>query len=539
MENSVHTVLFLPDNIEAVSGTDELVAHAAAAAGVNILRPCGGAGTCGKCRVSATDGRRFLSPLTATEKKLLKKEEINSGVRLACCAKILGSGTLKVIDAAEEQGSRILEGTSVKPVTEWSPDKKGLGVAVDLGTTTVVCYLLDLDRHKVAGIRSFLNPQVSYGDDVVSRIAASTLQPGALARMQEMLVEEMNKAFSTLAEKAGTVPESLNEAVVAGNTVMEHIFLGISPESIGCSPYSPQFRTHPPVAASDLGLKMSPNGTVKVIPVVSGYVGGDIVAGIAAHDVDREVPLRLFIDIGTNNEIVIGNKEKMYCCATAAGPAFEGAGISQGISGCSGAVEKVSMTEDGISYKVIGGVAPKGLCGSGLIDAVAILLREGVIDGGGRMLTREECTDERIKDRLSLDDYRINRFLITDRNDPVYLTQKDVRAVQLATGAVKAGTEVLMEKMGVAADGIDEVLLAGAFGSNIDISNAMTGGLIPKVERERVRFVFNSSGLGACMAQASEDFYRRTEQTMGGMEYIELSSLQDFQDRFIRSLTFA
>ena len=247
----------------------------------------------------------------------------------------------------------------------------------------------------------------------------------------------------------------------------------------------------------------------------------------------------LALDIGTNTEICLNNFGKMRSVSCPSGPAFEGAGISQGISGCSGAVEKVSMTEDGISYKVIGGVAPKGLCGSGLIDAVAILLREGVIDGGGRMLTREECTDERIKDRLSLDDNRINRFLITDRNDPVYLTQKDVRAVQLATGAVKAGTEVLMEKMGVAADGIDEVLLAGAFGSNIDISNAMTVGLIPKVERERVRFVFNSSGLGACMAQASEDFYRRTEQTMGGMEYIELSSLQDFQDRFIRSLTFA
>ena len=538
MENSVHTILFLPDNIKAESEAGELVIHAAAAAGVNISRHCGGAGTCGKCRVSAIDGERFLSPLTLTEKKLLKKEEIDFGVRLACCAKISGSGTLRVIDPVDDPGSRILEGTSGRPVADWSPDRKGLGVAVDLGTTTVVCYLLDLDRHKVIGTHSFLNPQVSYGDDVISRIAASTLQPGTLARMQEMLVEEMNRAFSALTEEAGTVPGALSEVVVAGNTVMEHIFLGISPESIGHSPYSPQFRTHPPVAASELGLIIAPDVAVKLIPNVAGYVGGDIVAGIAAHAVDKEKPLRFFVDIGTNNELVIGSEERMYCCATAAGPAFEGARISQGMRACNGAVEKVAMTEEGVSYEVIGGSVPKGLCGSGLIDVVAMLLREGVIDSRGRMLTHEECTDERIKDRLSSDDNRINRFLITDSNDPVYLTQKDVREVQLAVGAVKVGTEVMMEQMGTTVDGIDEILLAGAFGSNIDIASAITVGLLPKVEREKVRFIFNSSGLGACMALASADFYRATEQTMSRMEYIELSSLKDFQKRFIRSMLF-
>ena len=538
MENSVHTILFLPDNIKAESEAGELVIHAAAAAGVNISRHCGGAGTCGKCRVSAIDGERFLSPLTLTEKKLLKKEEIDSGVRLACCAKISGSGTLRVIDPVDDPGSRILEGTSGRPVADWSPDRKGLGVAVDLGTTTVVCYLLDLDIHKVVGSHSFLNPQVSYGDDVISRIAASTLQPGTLARMQEMLVEEMNRAFSALTEEAGAVPGALSEVVVAGNTVMEHIFLGISPESIGHSPYSPQFRTHPPIAASELGLIIAPDGAVKLIPNVAGYVGGDIVAGIAAHAVDKEKPLRFFVDIGTNNELVIGSEERMYCCATAAGPAFEGARISQGMRACNGAVEKVAMTEEGVSYEVIGGSVPKGLCGSGLIDVVAMLLREGVIDSRGRMLTHEECTDERIKDRLSSDDNRINRFLITDSNDPVYLTQKDVREVQLAVGAVKVGTEVMMEQMGTTVDGIDEILLAGAFGSNIDIASAITVGLLPKVEREKVRFIFNSSGLGACMALASADFYRATEQTMSRMEYIELSSLKDFQKRFIRSMLF-
>jgi len=538
MDDRVYKILFLPDDIKSESEAGELVIHAAAAAGVNISRHCGGAGTCGKCRVSAIEGERFLSPLSRTEKKLLKKEEIDSGVRLACCAKIVGSGTVTVIDFVNDSGSRILEGTSGRPVTDWSPERKGLGAAVDLGTTTVVCYLLDLDRHKVIGSNSFLNPQVSYGDDVISRIAASTLQPGALARMQEMLVADMNRAFSVLTGEAGNVPGALSEIVVAGNTVMEHIFLGISPESIGHSPYLPRFLTHPSILASELGFNIAPDGIVKVLPNVAGYVGADIVAGVAAHSMDKEKPIRLLVDIGTNNELVIGNEESMYCCATAAGPAFEGARISQGMRASTGAIEKVEMTKEGISYKTIGNVFPTGLCGSGLIDVTAVMISEGMIDSRGRMKTKEECKDERFRQRLSTDETRINRLLITEPENPVYITQKDIREVQLAIGAVKVGIEVMLEQMGITVDEIEEILLAGAFGSNIDIESAVTVGLLPKVELQKVRFIFNSSGLGACMALASAEFYRETERTMGKMRYIELSSLPDFQKRFIRSMLF-
>lgn len=538
MDGSGYTIVFQPHGIRAEVADGKTVMDAASEAGVKIERHCGGIGLCGKCRISAFNGEEFLSPLTLSEKRLLKKEEIESGVRLACCAKVKGNGTIHVIDMVSESGNQILEGTSEKIISHWSPDRDGLGVAVDIGTTTVVCYLLDLEEHQIIGSQSFLNPQVSYGDDVISRIAASSSQPEALQRMQESLINEMDNAISSLVEGDGTKKERVTEIVAAGNTVMEHIFLGISPESIGHSPYSPKFLTYPAVPAAELGFNISPEGIVKVLPNVAGYVGADIVAGVAAHSIDKEKPLRLLIDIGTNNELVIGNEESMYCCATAAGPAFEGARISQGMRACNGAVEKVAMTEEGVSYEVIGGSVPKGLCGSGLIDVVAMLLRECVIDSRGRMLTHEECTDERIKDRLSSDDNRINRFLITDSNDPVYLTQKDVREVQLAVGAVKVGTEVMMEQMGTTVDGIDEILLAGAFGSNIDIASAITVGLLPKVEREKVRFIFNSSGLGACMALASADFYRATEQTMSRMEYIELSSLKDFQKRFIRSMLF-
>lgn len=534
----VYTIVFQPDGVRAdvIAGTT--VMDAASNAGVKIERHCGGVGVCGKCRISAFHGEEFLSSLTPTEKKQLNSEEIASGVRLACCTKVEGSGTVHVIDMVGESGNQILEGTSDKIISHWAPDREGLGVAVDIGTTTVVCYLLDLDGHTVLGSHSFLNPQVSYGDDVISRIAASTSQPGALERMQEALVKEMDKAFAFLAENAGAAKERITEVVVAGNTVMEHIFLGVSPESIGHSPYSPQFMTYPPVSSAGLGFNIAPDGIVKVLPNVAGYVGADIVAGIAAHAVDKEMPTRLLVDIGTNNELVIGNSEKMYCCATAAGPAFEGARINQGMRASLGAIERVEVTKDGISYKTIGNVAPVGLCGSGLIDVTAMMIKEGLIDSRGRMQTKDECTDERFTERLSSDKNRINRFLITDPGSPVYITQKDIREVQLAIGAVKVGTEVMMEQMGITVDGIDEILLAGAFGSNIDIESAITVGLLPKVEREKIRFIFNSSGLGACMALASVDFYRETELTMKRIKYIELSSLKDFQKRFIKAMLF-
>lgn len=538
MDGSLYTIFFQPHGVRTEVAEGKTVIEAASEAGVDIDRHCGGVGVCGKCRISAVKGEEFLSPPAQTEKKLLKKEEIEAGVRLACCAKVMGSGTIHVIDIVGTSGNQILEGTSERVISHWGPDRCGFGVAVDIGTTTVVCYLADLDSHEFMGSHSFLNPQVSYGDDVISRIAASTSNPGALDRMQESLVKELDSTLSVLAEDAGIEKEQITEIVAAGNTVMEHIFLGVSPESIGHSPYLPRFLTHPSILASELGFNIAQDGIVKVLPNVAGYVGADIVAGVAAHSMDKEKPLRLLVDIGTNNELVIGNEDSMYCCATAAGPAFEGARISQGMRASIGAIEKVEMTKEGISYKTIGNVLPTGLCGSGLIDVTAVMISEGIIDSRGRMKTKEECNNERFRERLSTDEARINRLLITEPENPVYITQKDIREVQLAVGAVKVGIEVMMEQLGITVEDIDEILLAGAFGSNIDIKSAVTVGLLPKVELEKVRFIFNSSGLGACMALASAGFYRETERTMRKMKYIELSTLPDFQKRFIRSMLF-
>ena len=536
MDNGKCTITFIPDNIsyEAQKGT--LLADAAAHAGIKIDRHCGGAGVCGKCRVrEITPG--LLEPLTETEKKFFSPKEIQDGIRLSCCAAISGSGTVEVIDIVSSSGHQILKGFSKDTPITWQPDKGGYGIAVDIGTTTVVCYLADLSRHKELDSYSFLNPQVSFGDDVISRIAFSS-QPEGLTRLQNAITKEMDCAIGVLAEKNHLAKEVITEIVIAGNTVMEHLFVGVSPEAIGRSPYKPEFLTHEPIKAQSIGLNISTDGIVKMLPNVAGYVGADIVAGVAALGMDKEPKMRLLVDIGTNNEIVIGSEKGMFCCATAAGPALEGARILYGMRASTGAIEKVSLGENGLEYKTIGGAQAKGLCGSGLVDAIALLVKNKIINKSGRMQKHEECLDPRIKSRLGTDANGMVRFLLTDTENPVYLTQKDIREVQLAVGAIKVGIEVMLENQGINLEEVDEVLLAGAFGNNIDIESAIVVGLLPNVEHHKIIGVRNSSGYGAFLSLASADFCASAQTAMEKMQYVELSTLPDFQKRFVSAMLF-
>ena len=326
--------------------------------------------------------------------------------------------------------------------------------------------------------------------------------------------------------------------MIAANTVMEHLFAGVSPKSIGHSPYMPEFFLKPPFKASAVGININKAGVVKMIPNVAGYVGADIVAGVAALDMDRQDKIRLLVDIGTNNEIVIGGSGGMFCCATAAGPALEGARIQYGMRASVGAIEKVTLENGLLKCQTIGGEAPKGLCGSGLIDAIALLLDEGIINESGRFEYPEKCRDGRFTARLGRSESGMVRLLLTDEEHPVYLTQKDIREVQLAVGAVKVGVEVMLEHAGITKDEIAEVCLAGAFGNNIDIDSAARVGLIPDIERARIHGVKNTSGLGACLALAAAGFYERTKETARKMSYVELSSLPDFQKRFVKAMSF-
>ena len=536
MDEKMCEVKFLPDGVTARVAAGTPLTEAADAAGVRIGRHCGGAGVCGKCRVR-TGADDPLSPAGETEKNALGEAGIKEGLRLSCCARVERSGSVTVVDRVESKGHSILEGFS-DTISNWSPDAEGYGVSVDIGTTTVVCYLFDLGAHENIDRISFLNPQVTFGDDVISRIAYSSASPEALRKIQAVLTEEMDRNLGTLAERNNIKKEEITEIVIAGNTVMEHLFIGVSPESIGRSPYNPQFLLYPPFPAAEVGIHINKNGIIKMLPNVAGYVGADIVAGVAALSMEEAEGVKLLVDIGTNNEIVAGNRDGIFCCATAAGPAFEGARIQYGMRASVGAIEKIYMEDGELRYKTIGGAKAAGLCGSGLIDAIMVVLREGVAEPNGRFTAPEKCVDPRFKSRLSRNEKGMVQLLLTDEENPIYLTQKDIREVQLAAGAVKVGTEVMLERAGITKDEISEVYLAGAFGNNIDIESAIAAGLIPDIERSKIRGVKNSSGLGASLALASVDFYGRTKAVAEKMQYVELSSLPDFQNRFVKAMTF-
>lgn len=537
MQKEKFLITFDPSGIIAEAFAGEILSDVAVRAGVRIDHHCGGVGACGKCRVRDITGSP-LGALTVTEQKFFSREEAEAGFRLACCAIVTGSGRVEVCSIPDSAGSKILQEFSGHGITEWQPDCGKYGIAVDIGTTTVVCYLLDLEVHREVDCCSFLNPQVSFGDDVISRISYTSRSQQALTQLQSALIVDLDEAISGMARKNGISARDITQIVVAGNTVMEHIFVGTSPESIGHSPYAPQFLTHVPIMASELGLHISDRAVVKLLPNVAGYVGADIVAGVSAYGMDKESRTSLLIDIGTNNEIVIGNCDGLFCCATAAGPALEGARIQYGMRASTGAIEKVVLANGELLCSTIGGVSPKGLCGSGLIDAIALLVKNGVIDKRGRLLSSSECMDDRFSHRIDRDASNMGRILLTDNNHPVYLTQKDIREVQLAIGAIKVGVDVMLESAGKKVEDVDEVLLAGAFGCNIDIMNSIFVGLLPNVERNKIRSIRNASGYGASLALASARFFDGTKETAAKMSYVELSSLTDFQKRFINAMLF-
>ncbi|HCL79658.1 MAG TPA: hypothetical protein DIC53_06800, partial [Synergistaceae bacterium] len=507
MNDKELSLLFHPSGRTGHGHPGETVGAVATRAGVPLAQPCGGAGVCGKCRVLPAAGANFLDEVTETERERLGPHLLAEGVRLACCARLEGSGEVTVMDDVAAANLQILGSIGTEPIGDWDGGRTGCGVAVDLGTTSVVCCLADLERGEILDVDSFLNPQVVFGDDVLSRIAYASSEREGLSRLRDVVTNALDRGIRAMAERSGRRTEDIGRIVVAGNTVMEHLLLGVSPKSIGRSPYRPTFLKYPPVPAADLGIHIHPDGLVHLIPNVAGYVGGDIVSGATALAMDESPSLRLLVDVGTNSEIVLGDRDSLLCCAAAAGPAFEGARIQCGMRAESGAIERVRLAPDGrgIEYETVRDAPPRGICGSGLVDAVALLLHQGIIDRSGRFTMTEGSGQRWFDPRFSKDDRGMVRFLLADHGDrPLFITQKDVREVQLAVGAIRVGAEVLLERRGVAMDDVDEILLAGAFGNYIHVENAMAIGLLPPFPPDRVRSVRNSSGLGACKALASE-----------------------------------
>ncbi len=411
-------------------------------------------------------------------------------------------------------------------------DTRHLGLAVDLGTTKVAGYLVDLDTGDTLASQGLMNPQIAYGEDVISRITCALESSEKAGEMQQLAVEAIALLSEELTTRIGATPNDIVDAVVVGNTAMHHLLLRLPVEQLVRAPYVPAVSSALDIKARDIGLCLAQGAYLHLLPNIAGYVGADHVAMILSMELWKAEGTVLALDIGTNTEICLSNHGALSSVSCASGPAFEGAHIKHGMRAAAGAIERLRLVGDEVQYHTIGASPPVGLCGSGVLDALAQLYLAGVIDHSGRMA----------KDHPRV---RINKgqpeFVLIGEPDDVdspciAITQHDVRELQLAKGAMHTGIQVLLEAHGLSGQDIDEVIIAGAFGSYIDISNAIAVGMLPSLPLERFRQVGNAAGTGARMALVSRAQRAEAVQIARRVRYIELASVANFQNLFAQSM---
>lgn len=408
-------------------------------------------------------------------------------------------------------------------------------IAIDIGTTTVWGQLLDLVKGEIIGALGEYNAQISYGEDVISRIIYAD-KPGGLARLQELVVGTINSVIRALLKKYKLTPMDISHITLAANTTMTHLFLGISPHYIRLAPYVPTVCAVPPVRARDLGLEVGEHVFIYCLSSVSSYVGGDIVSGVLGSGMYQESKLTLFIDIGTNGEIVVGNRDWMACAACSAGPAFEGGGIRFGMRATQGAIEDISINPATAEpmLATIGNVKPKGICGSGLINILAALMETGLIEPNGKF--RDDLATPRIRLGESGREYVLAYAPETQINQDIVLSEVDIDNLMRAKGAMYAGYLTLLESVGLSIHDLEQIILAGAFGSFINIENAITIGLLPDLPLDRFTYVGNGSLLGATCVAFSREMLEEEQRVAMMMTNFELSETSGYMDRYIAAL---
>ena len=480
--------------------------------GVHPDAPCGGHGTCGKCRVIVSGA---VLPPDETERNFLSETELAAGVRLACRC-ITSGGEVSVAAHKTDTAAQIqIEGIMGSFIPE--PLCGGYAIAVDIGTTTVAVYLCDMMSYRIIRTGAFQNPQRARGADVITRIGSIIEDKANLAVLQRMIIDALNKTIAGF----GVSEYSINAAVITANTTMLHIFAGYDPTGIANAPFTPATMFGFGVSAASLGLAIHPDAEVHLMPCFAAYVGGDIATGMIAADVDLSHGLNLYIDIGTNGEMGLGGSDGICLCATAAGPAFEGAHIECGMGGVEGAVNRVSYVNGVIQINTIGGIPAAGICGSGLIDAVAVMLDCGALDETGRL-------DKALKN---------DRFVL-DAAKNIYISGRDIREVQLAKAAVCAGIMTLLDDAGATESDIRRVILAGGFGAHINSRSAAKIGLIPAELENRLEAAGNTAGMGAVLYLISADARRRIAGVTSMSKYLELSCNEFFMDEYVERMMF-
>lgn len=443
-----------------------------------------------------------------------------------------------ILRGADNRITAVMNESEVAGIEPQDTTKTMLGMAFDIGTTTIVGYLLELYSGKELSVVSTLNPQTTFGADVISRLTFASHEENGLIKLQEAVIEAINQLIAEAVRKAFVTKNQIYGISIAGNTCMHHIFLGINPQSIAVSPYVPALSEALVLDASELKISINQAGKVFMLPNIAGFLGADTVAVLLATELDQSEGIKLVIDIGTNGEIALGSREKIVACSAAAGPAFEGAQISSGMRGAVGAIDHV-FYRDKLEYSVIGGGKPLGVCGSALLDAVAGLVELGILNKRGKILAFDQLTNPaayRFKENLiqyeGLGAFLLAEASITGHGRPIMITQSDIRELQMAKGAMAAGVRVLMETYGVQVQDIKEVLLAGAFGNYLNPHSACVIGLIPPELESKIRMIGNAAGTGAKLSLLSSSEFSRAKDIAEIVKFVELGSYPKFNSIF-------
>lgn len=567
---------------------------------ITVPAPCGGHGKCGKCVVRLGDVKP--QEVSASERKKLGEKAVSEGYRLACEIKIsadmevfLGKNRekAKVATEGKRRKVKLFPNISKRPVTldlpslrDQRPDDERIGgasgvedlsllrllpeilrkdgcrvtllyndgkivgvepgdttdrlygLAVDIGTTTMAGYLLDLNTGERHATYSCLNPQVKFGADVISRIKHTLDSSDGLEEMHATIKSGIDKMIKNLTEKAGISAEDVYEAVFVGNTVMMHFLLKLPAGNIAMAPFIPVSTGKHEIKASEIGIGINPGAIAVAVPSVAAYIGADTVSAILASGMHIDDKWSLLVDLGTNGEIVLGSRKRMLACSAAAGPAFEGANIRNGTGGIAGAID--SFDPKGFTFTTIGGEKPLGICGSGLVGIISGLYGAGIIDETGRLdASGDSAPQQKITDLDGVKAFLISPASENECDGDIAITQKDVRELQNAKAAISAGIKVLAKRLGIGIEDIKRVYIAGGFGSFINIESALNIGLIPEKLAGRIEAIGNAAGMGAVNMLLSKKQLHEAGRIKEKLEYVELSSCKEFNDFYIDSLTFS
>ena len=572
-------------------------------AGLFIDNACGGKGLCGKCRVMITKGE--TGPVSETESHILKADESESGIRLACLVypesdieiellqkekkhDVLTSGYMPDFDFDQDIIKRrvtihkptledqtpfedqvlaetgcecfeyealsehsmmpgdytaVIHGNRVVALELGDTSAALYGVAIDIGTTTVVCSLIDMNTGEELGHASEINAQKFFGLDVLTRITYEIEHPeDGREKLQKAIVGSINKMVASVCEKHGVSQEQIYEFSVGANCTMMHMLMGVDARPIGKAPFAPVFARARDVKADSIGLKAAAGARLYCLPSVSAYIGADIVAGAYVCDLRSETGNVIFIDIGTNGEIVLASHGKLMSCSCAAGPALEGMNISSGMRAAEGAIEDISIGENGIELKIIGDCEPAGICGSGILTVTKELLRTGIVRKTGAFVKASKFDESDYRSKfIEVDDEGKRSFRMTEGgngSDPLYITQGDIRQVQLAKGAILSGFMALMKRAGIGMEDLDKVLIAGQFGAHLPAQSITGTGILPFEVEDRIQYVGNTSKTGAYMALMSGKVKEEMQKLAHEMDYLELGATENYERLLSECLIF-